>query len=329
MQNSLISVIVPIYNAEQYIRRCVISLLEQTYRNLEIILVNDGSTDNSEDICKQFLRKDKRVKIVSKQNGGVSSARNKGLEESCGEYVAFVDSDDELFLNAIEVLAKDADEYKADIVFGTKITYDKNNNVISSYDDGKIEFFEGTENLKNALNGSAQTNSVCAKLFKKEFLNGIKFETGRNINEDGYFLFCCFLKQPKVVQHNVSVYKYFSREGSNSNGKFSEKYLDMIYFCNKKKELVEKYFSEINKSAENMVVRTNILFLQILCRTADKKYNIYKKESVKTIKKYKNSFHPKTKNEKILSKLIVHNLFFVYEIIYKIKKRIIKWKAKF
>ena len=94
MRNSIISVIIPVYNVEKYLSRCIESVLNQTYRNLEIIIVDDGSTDDSLNICRRYEKKDKRIKVIHQDNGGLSSARNKGLMNSTGEYISFVDSDD-------------------------------------------------------------------------------------------------------------------------------------------------------------------------------------------------------------------------------------------
>ncbi len=111
----LISIIIPVYNVEQYLHRCVDSVLNQTYKNLEIILVNDGSPDNCPFICDEYAKKDKRIIVVHKENGGLSSARNAGLEIVQGEYISFIDSDDWIHENYIEILYKNLHEKKADI----------------------------------------------------------------------------------------------------------------------------------------------------------------------------------------------------------------------
>ena len=112
----LISVIVPIYNVEKYINRCIDSIIEQTYTNLEIILVDDGSTDNSGSICDEYAKKDNRIKVIHKENGGVSSARNVGLDTAIGQYITFVDSDDYIEKKYCEILLKTLKKQKADCV---------------------------------------------------------------------------------------------------------------------------------------------------------------------------------------------------------------------
>ena len=115
MHNPMISVIVPVYNAEKYLKECIRSILNQTIQNLELILVNDGSTDGSGYICDEYINKDNRIKVIHKENGGVSSARNMGISEATGEYFTFVDSDDYLEPNALEILYNDIIIYNADI----------------------------------------------------------------------------------------------------------------------------------------------------------------------------------------------------------------------
>ena len=112
-----ISVVVPVYNVEKYLRKCIDSIINQTYKNLEIILVDDGSPDKCGEICDEYAKKDNRVKVIHKKNAGVSSARNDGIDNATGEYIIFVDSDDWLEDNAIEIMVDKLNEYDYDCVF--------------------------------------------------------------------------------------------------------------------------------------------------------------------------------------------------------------------
>ena len=127
MQKDLISIVIPVYNVENYLNRCIESIISQTYENIEIILINDGSKDNSLLICKEYKNKDKRIKVIDKKNEGVSIARNIGVEKSSGKYVIFVDSDDWIEKTFVENLHKKISEYNVDICIGGCINYsDKN-----------------------------------------------------------------------------------------------------------------------------------------------------------------------------------------------------------
>ena len=117
MADELISIIVPIYNVEKYLRQCLDSILNQTYQNFECLLINDGSPDNSADICREYVEKDSRFKYFEKENGGLSDARNYGIRQSKGSYITFVDSDDWLEENAVEILMKRAEETGADLIY--------------------------------------------------------------------------------------------------------------------------------------------------------------------------------------------------------------------
>ena len=113
-----ITVIVPVYNVEHYLEKCLDSLINQTYKNLEIIVINDGSTDNSGEICQEYAQKDNRIVYIEKENGGLSDARNVGLDKMTGSYVTFIDSDDWVELDYVEILYKKIIEYQADIAVG-------------------------------------------------------------------------------------------------------------------------------------------------------------------------------------------------------------------
>ena len=198
MKNPLVSIIVPIYNSEKYLYDAIRSCMEQTYENLEIILVDDGSFDSSFEICKALAEKDRRVKVISQENAGVSAARNTGLKNATGEYIFFLDSDDEIYLNAIELLLKDVKKYGADIVSATYSMVDHEGRERCRYNDGQVRIYKDDEPLILSLKYDRQTNSVWAKLFSKEILEDVIFVEGHNINEDGYFVFQCYAKKPKL-----------------------------------------------------------------------------------------------------------------------------------
>ena len=143
--NELISIIVPIYNVENYLRQCLDSIQNQTYQNFECLIINDGSPDNSADICREYVEKDSRFRYLEKENGGVSSARNLGIEHSKGQYITFIDSDDWVDSDYLEVLYKSLTDEKADVAVSTykQFNMDDNNYYVHSYQRGyeKKDFY--------------------------------------------------------------------------------------------------------------------------------------------------------------------------------------------
>lgn len=207
-----ISIIVPIYNVEKYLRECIDSIINQTYINLEIILINDGSTDTSLKICEEYAKKNNKIKLITKKNGGAGDARNVGLDYATGDYIMFVDSDDflpndccEILYNAIKdteyefITANYAFTNYDGIPWKKPMFSEKNENTILEIDDYKKSYY-----LVNS--------SVCNKIFKKEFIdkNNLKFEVGL-LAEDAVFTTLAFLKTKKTYYVKNVVYYYRQR----------------------------------------------------------------------------------------------------------------------
>ncbi len=310
---NLVSIVVPVYGTEAYLPACIDSILKQTYKNIQIILVDDQSPDKCPQICDGYAKKDSRVTVIHQKNTGVSGARNAGLAHADGDYVMFVDSDDELNPNAVEILMYDAKEYNADIVWALKNFVDKNGNVANGYTEGAYTVYSGDQPLLLSLNGEPNTNAVWSKLFKRAFIEGIFFEEGKNINEDSFFMFQCYLKKPALVRHNITVYQYNTRQDSCSRQDFSEKYFSMLYFCNRKKEMVERCYPQYIELAYNMEVRTHLQFLDVLCRTDDKKYKDIYKASVEKVRKLYSYHKPINSHHKKLAWIVAHGLYPLYK----------------
>lgn len=317
----LVSIIVPVYGAEDYLSACIESLCNQTYPHLEVILVDDQSPDQCPAICDAYAKKDQRIRVIHQMNKGVSGARNAGLAAASGDYYLFVDSDDELYPHAVELLLKDMEEHGADIVSGVKISVDKNGHAQKAHDDGSLTVYRDDEPLLLSLAGNRDTNSACAKLYRASFIRGILFEEGRNIHEDGFFLFQCYLRKPVLVQHNVAVYRYNNREDSGSHQKFSDKYLSMLYFCERKKELIAESCPQYTEQAYNMEARTHLQFLQVLCRTSDKKYREVQKQSVRTVRKLYSYYQPINQHQKKLARIVRWRMFPAYKRLIRMKYR--------
>ena len=311
--NALVSIIVPVYGTEDYLPACIESLQKQTYPHMEIILVDDQSPDGCPAICDAYAQKDPRIRVIHQKNTGVSGARNAGLDAATGDFVAFVDSDDELYPDAIRILLQDVSDHGADIASALKHAVDKNGNAHCSHEDGEITVFRDDDPLLLSLAGDRNTNSACAKLFKAVLIREIRFEVGKNIHEDGFFLFRCYCRKPVLVQHNVGVYRYNAREGSGSRQTFSDKYLAMLYYCERKKEMIAEQYPQYTDQLKNMEVRTNLLFLQVLCRTADKQYTGIQKQCIQTVRKLKKFHRPINSHLKKLEWIVSLGLFPLYK----------------
>lgn len=317
--NPLVSIVVPVYGTEQYLSKCVGSILAQTYSHIEIILVDDQSPDNCPKICDSFAERDSRVTVIHQENKGVSGARNAGMRCASGEYIMFVDSDDELYPDAVRLLLEDVEAYGADIVSAVKDVVLGDNSIKKISDDSTPVVYKGDEPLLLSLSGDRNTNSACAKLFCKRKIDGIFFEEGKSVNEDGFFVFQCYLRRPVLVQHNISVYRYNYREGSGSKQAFSDAYLAMLFFCEQKKKLVAAQLPQYINQAHNMEVRTGLQFLDLLCRTGDKKYKKLQSDCIKTVKKFYRYHRPVNSHHRSLARIVKCGLYPVYKIAFRLK----------
>ncbi|TPD58311.1 glycosyltransferase family 2 protein [Streptococcus symci] len=211
---TLISIIVPIYNVENYLRQCLDSIMNQTYQNFECLLINDGSPDNSAEICREYVDKDASFRYFEKENGGVSSARNLGIEHSKGQYITFIDSDDWVDSDYLEVLYKSLTDEKADVAVSTykQFNMDDNNYYVHSYQRGyEKKIFTGPElidNLQLLSSFDYSYHSVCGKLVKSVRVETIRFNEETTLGEDMEFWYKLFLISDKVVYINKDTYIY-------------------------------------------------------------------------------------------------------------------------
>ncbi|MBQ2727160.1 MAG: glycosyltransferase family 2 protein [Clostridia bacterium] len=318
-RSPLVSIIIPVYGTEDYLPGCIESVCGQSYKNTQIILVDDQSPDSCPEICDRYAEQDHRILVIHQENKGVSGARNTGIRHADGDYIMFVDSDDELYPNAVETLLNDAMEYDADVVSATKKVVDENDKVLKSCEDERCTVYREFEPLLLSLGGDSETNSACAKLFRATFFSGIGFEEGQNINEDGYFIFQCYMRKPVLVQHNVSVYQYNVRQSSGSRQAFSDKYLSMLYFCERKLQLIAEHCPQYTEQAYNMAVRTHLQFLDVLCRTTEKKYKALAKESVQTVRRLYRYHHPIHDHHRKLAWITAHGLYPLYKLAVRLK----------
>ena len=247
-----ISVIVPIYNVQKYVEKCVESIMRQTYKELEIILVDDGATDNSPELCEQLAKRDQRIKVIHKINGGLSDARNAGLEVATGEYIGFVDGDDYIEPDMYQLLVDNLEEYDADISCCryTCVWEDGHEKPVGNTKD--VDVYRGIEALKEYIYGKTMDPFVWNKLYKSKIINGeepLRFIEGI-LGEDNPFVTELLKKEYTVVLAGESKYNYLQqRKGAITNSKLSQGKIDSVYWWDTlRKECIEKY-PELEKYA--------------------------------------------------------------------------------
>lgn len=286
--NSLISVIVPIYNAEQYLEKCIDSIINQTDTNLEIILVNDGSTDNSGAICDEYAKKDSRIKVIHKENGGLSSARNTGLENANGEYVSFVDSDDWIELDMLETLYDACIANEAEVACGGRYDVYPQSTIVGLCPQ-KNECISTIEMIKKLFTSVECDCSVCDKLFKRPLFNEIRFPIGQ-INEDEAIFYNLLEGVTRVALINKPLYNYFHRSSSISTSDFTERKLIYMENAIKIKNFIIEKYPELHYEAEVFYATKLFWFLTMIdesSKSARKKFKSIFKEKLKELSKIK------------------------------------------
>ncbi|MBM6691184.1 glycosyltransferase [Fusobacterium mortiferum] len=254
-----ISVIVPVYNVEKYIKQCLESIVNQTYRNLEVIVVNDGTKDNSMEIVEEFLS-DKRIKVINKENGGLSSARNRGIEEATGDYISFVDSDDYLKLNMYEILINNLNNEDI-LVFNYTRVDNRTNNI-------QKEKYLDTRYLCNLSSNESylysELENVCwNKLYKIEYIKKNKFSFLEILYEDAFWKVETIFSTSKIKLIDEALYYYrINRKdsimelGKNFNKGFYEKQL-------KSYQLILKKIDNFIKKNKNNLNQNKLIYLII------------------------------------------------------------------
>lgn len=285
-----ISVIVPVYNVEDYLEECIDSILNQTYSNLEIILVDDGSPDNCGQICDDYAKKDNRIKVIHKENGGLSDARNIGIENSIGKYITFIDSDDCVNKKYIEILYNQLINTKSDISVCSYKTF----NDFYIDEDFKLndtEILTRQEILLKLYGENNRINYVVSwgKLYKKKLFDTISFPKGK-IHEDEYTTYKLYEECNLVSYTSLQLYYYRVRNDSIMKKKISRKRLDALQAFD---EQLDYYRKQNNKDIEIRCCREYCLLLSCLFLKfkEDRDY-----KACKLIKKRIRELHKDAKN---------------------------------
>lgn len=321
-----ISIIIPVYNSEKFISKTISCLKRQTLDDLEFIIVNDGSTDNSLNICKNLTKGDKRFNIISQANKGVSAARNEGIKYAHGKYFLFLDSDDTFDDDMCESMYKVATEQDADlIIFGIKIQ-ELDGNVRYMNNTKVTEKWDLNKALTEFYNRRRLNIGVHTKLFGRNIIEKIKFEEGKKINEDKFFLFEGILNAEKIIYSDQCKYLYIRRMGSASNSSYHPKYKDAIYFSKKIIKIVNSKFPEFKIKAYQDYMNNLLFTFRKLCKKKENKeiyiedYRELKSEIKKANLKLLHGYSFINKSEVIFIKLFGDLYFYIIKTIYR-KKR--------
>ena len=320
--SDLISVVVPIYNVEKYLTKCIDSIINQTYKNLEIILVDDGSPDNCGKICDEYKKKDNRIKVIHKKNGGLSDARNEGIKIATGKYIGFIDSDDFVSKDMYKKLYDSIKKYDAEIsVCSRNILYENGKVVPYCINDGRVIVMDSTEALKKIFGFRDFDMAAWDKLYSIKLFNKIKYPVGR-INEDYYVTPLLFSKANRIVYIRESLYNYLRRENSITSTKTIK--FDSIYASN----FIVKYY-EKNYNSILYIAKTaqTFAYIGIVNKFIECKLMIDKKFLKKAQKNAMMNFKSILKNNNVnIIKRFQVLIFCISFNLYKLVFNIVKWR---
>ncbi len=272
MENELISVVVPVYNVENYLKRCITSIINQTYKNLEIILVDDGSTDGSSEICDKFSLKESRIKVVHKNNGGLSDARNVGIEIATGKYITFIDSDDYVLKDYVEYLYNLIKKYNTKIAICSYSVFTDKGKIIDYGKKYREEKLNKIQTFSRMLNEKGFSVSAWGKLYDTTLFKKIRYPKNR-ICEDNGTTYKLIDQVENIIYGNKSKYFYLKRQGSIMLSEFNEKKLDMIYLTDEMCDFLDDKYSQLYEETQKRRVyaRFNVLRQILNCKYENKK----------------------------------------------------------
>ena len=268
MKNCLISIIVPIYNTEKYLRECLNSIVHQSYENLDIILINDGSTDRSKEICEEYVNKDKRIRLINQKNMGAAIAKNTGLDLIKGGLFTIIDSDDILHPNNLEILYKNMIDTDADIIEGNFTTtlnkFNNELNIKNSIDVKNIKIFNTEKALEELIINRKFHQTPWNKLYKTELLKDIRFPDGKYI-DDEYWTYKLFLNAKRISSLELITYYYRQHESSTMGKSYSIRRLDAIDALQERCLIIKQRFPNLEYLALKSFSLCCIYNFQKLC----------------------------------------------------------------
>lgn len=275
-KNTLLSIVLPTYNAEKYIEKCLETIVNQTYQNIELIIIDDGSTDSSFSTCKKYSEKYSFIKLIRTKNQGAANARNEGMKYITGDYISFVDSDDWLDLNMYQEMMDIILNTDSDIVICGR--FDVNDDVVTNgFCYGEKMIITGKELLNDMLIYNSSDFALWDKIYKKELWEGVSFPVG-HISEDLPVLYNIVLRAKSVSLLNNRLYYHVYRSGSVTSGSFNYRTFDFEYYA--------KYiFDDVKKNYPELIQNATIFRMKSLLYTASFSGKISKAEYIKYKKK--------------------------------------------
>lgn len=319
-----ISVVVPVYNVEAYLEKCIDSILNQTFRDIEVILVNDGSTDRSGYICDEYAKIDKRIKVIHKINEGVSSARNQGISIAKGDYIGFIDSDDIVANNMYETLYSLCITNDADISSCRNIRFFNESDISSMYVSIKnsiTRIYEKENIIKAYYSGKLNEVAVWNKLYKKELFETIEFPKGR-IYEDVSIMYKLYLSSNRLVEIEDTLYFYRFNPNSITNKGFSSNRFDIVNLYQEQYQIMSKAYPKVCEQIKyDYFHNLRRIFVDIINdKELEDKKKYIKRVSILTKKelKYIMNNNMVCINHKIIALLISYTPMLIY-LLYIIK----------
>lgn len=277
-----ISVVVPVYNVESYLERCVKSIVNQTYKNLDIILVDDGSTDHCGYMCDMFESSDNRIRVLHKENGGLSDARNAGIRVAQGEYITFVDSDDYISSNYIDELVRAIEDTDSDMSMVDTRVVDESSEVNTNPQIGNITVLSKKEAIKRTLHNNLR-QSAWGKLYRRSVFKNVLFPVGM-LYEDLAIVFNLLDQVSTIARSDAKLYTYVVRPGSIMQSRFNPKQYESLQVADDAAEFIKCNYPEFAIEAEGKKVYTYFTVLKNMSGPIGENEEI-KKELIKRIKK--------------------------------------------
>lgn len=308
----MVSIVVPVYNVEKYLKECAESLINQTYKDVEIIFVDDGSTDNCPQIVDEYAEKYERVQVLHKLNGGLSSARNCGVLKARGEYIMFVDSDDYLDLSAVTTLMTAAETTGADVI-EAGLTANKD---LLAFGSGGVELIGKEELLKQFFSEKGLTVTACGQLYRRSLFKDTVFPEGR-IFEDYATTFKLVQAAEKIATVDKNLYYYRDNPSSITTVKFSEKRMEYFIAGDEVAAFCKDNYRKLSRYVKNRNCRYAIAFFGQICKARYKNKAVFN-ELVKRVRKriipyLFSRYKPLSKIFGILVSVCPHLLFLLYK----------------